>query len=67
MFRLAGFEAIQISQEVLWPPPLGAFANRFLVRFWPFREMALSNFVIARPVPERTPEPRVSVIIPRTQ
>jgi SAM-dependent methyltransferase len=64
MFRLAGFEAIQMSQEVLWPLPLGGLANRFLVRFWPFREMALSNFVIGRPVPERAQEPRVSVIIP---
>ena len=64
MFRLAGCEAVRISQEVLWPLPLGAFANRFLVRFWPFREMALSNFVIARPIPERTQEPTVSVIIP---
>jgi SAM-dependent methyltransferase len=64
LFRLAGFEAIRTSQEVLWPLPLGAFANRFLVRFWPFREMALSNFVIARPLPERAQEPHVSVIIP---
>ena len=64
MFRLAGFEAVRISQEVLWPLPLGGFANRFLVRLWPFREIALSNFVIARPVPERAQEPLVSVIIP---
>jgi glycosyltransferase involved in cell wall biosynthesis len=64
MFRLAGFEAIRISQEVLWPLPLGGFANRFLVRFWPFREMALSNFVIARPIPERSQESVISVIVP---
>jgi len=64
MFRLAGFEAVRISQEVLWLLPLGAFANRFVVRFWPFHEMALSNFVIAHPVPERAQEPLVSVIVP---
>ncbi len=40
MFRLAGFEAVRISQEVPWPLPFGGFANRFLVRLWPFREMA---------------------------
>jgi glycosyltransferase involved in cell wall biosynthesis len=38
-----------------------------LVRLWPFDQLALSNFVIARPVPrvpERAREPLVSVIIP---
>ena len=64
ILRLAGFEVIRTSQEVLWPLPLGSLANRFLVRFWPFREMALSNFVIARPISERAPEPVVSVIVP---
>jgi glycosyltransferase involved in cell wall biosynthesis len=67
LLRLASFETIRITQEVLWPLPLGGIANRFLVRLWPFEEMALSNFVIARParpVLERTEEPTVSVIVP---
>ena len=63
LLRLAGFESIRTSQEVLMPLPLGSFANRFLVRLWPFRELALSNFVVARPAPKRTPEPKVSVVI----
>ncbi len=64
LLLLAGFEPIRTSQEILWPLPLGGFANRFLVRLWPFREMGLSNLMIARPMPQRAPEPLVSVIVP---
>src|SRR5215213_128144 len=64
LLRLARFETVRVTQEILWPLPLGGFANRFLVRLWPFSEMALSNFVIARPVSERAPDPMVSVIVP---
>lgn len=64
LLRLADFETIRVTQEILWPLPLGQFANRFLVRLWPFYELALSNFVIARPAPERASEPTVSVIVP---
>jgi SAM-dependent methyltransferase len=64
LLHLANFEAIRVTQEILWPLLLGGFANRFLVRLWPFYEMALSNFVIARPALERAEESTVSVIIP---
>lgn len=64
LLRLANFETIRLTREILWPLPLGGFANRFLVRWWPFNQMALSNFVIARPQPEQAPEPLVSVIVP---
>lgn len=61
---LAGFEAITGSREVLFPLPLGGFANRFLVRLWPFNHLALSNFMIARPSAEPVKEPPfVSVVI----
>jgi hypothetical protein len=60
---LAGFETIRTSQEILWPLPLGGFANRFLVRLWPFNHLALSNLVVARPAAEQVDEPVVSVII----
>jgi len=63
LLRLAGFESIRTTQEVLMPLPLGGFANRFLVRLWPFRALALSNLIIARPVLERAKEPKVSVVI----
>ena len=66
MLMLAGFEPIRFTREVLWPLPLGGFANRFLVRFWLWSELALANFVIARPVPpaQGVKAPQVSVIVP---
>jgi hypothetical protein len=63
MLNLAGFESIRSSQEVLWPLPLGGFADRYLVKLWPFREFALANFVIARPSPQPKKQPSVSVVI----
>ena len=38
LLRLANFETVRVTQEILWPLPLGGFANRFLVRLWPFNE-----------------------------
>jgi ubiquinone/menaquinone biosynthesis C-methylase UbiE len=64
MLNLAGFETIRTWQEILWPLPLGGFANKVLVRFWPFRELAFSNFIIARPQPRPVQNPSVSVIVP---
>jgi len=65
MFNLAGFETIRSWQEMLWPLPLGGFFNKFLVRFWPFKEFALANFLVARPQPETiNKNPIVSVIVP---
>ncbi|HXD11622.1 MAG TPA: glycosyltransferase [Anaerolineales bacterium] len=63
LLQLAGFETIRTSQEVLMPLPLGGFVNRFLVRLWPLRELALSNLVVARPAPSLAAEPKVSVVI----
>lgn len=63
LLHLAGFETVRTSNEILWPLPLGGFANRYLSRLWPFREMALSNFVIARPAPQPADKPSVSVVV----
>ncbi len=63
MLHLSGFESIRTTQEVLWPLPLGGLANRYLVKLWPFRAFALSNFVIARPEPQPAKMPSVSVVI----
>ncbi|MEP6895803.1 MAG: glycosyltransferase [Chloroflexota bacterium] len=61
---LAGLEPIRVTQEILLPLPISGFMNRFLVRFWPFQHLAISNFVIARPSHERMQEPSVSIIVP---
>ena len=63
MLRLAGFESIRSTQEILWPLPLGGFANRYLVKLWPFNNLALSDFVIARPAAQPAEQPSVSVVI----
>ena len=63
MLHLSGFDSIRATQEILWPLPLGGFANRYLVKLWPFRAFALSNFIIARPAPQPAKMPSVSVVI----
>lgn len=63
MLHLAGFESIRTTHEVLWPLPLGALADRYLVKLWPFRDFALANFVIARPSSQSVEKPSVSVVI----
>ena len=70
LLRLADLEVIRTWEEMLWPLPtplLADFANRYLVKLWPFRILALTNFIVARRRPQREPlaeEPLVSIIIP---
>lgn len=63
LLRLSGFETIRTSQEILFPLPLGGFANRYLVKLFPFNLFALSNFIVARPMPTPTSQPSVSVVV----
>jgi len=70
LLDLADFEVIRHWEEVLWPLPLplvAAFFNRYVVKIWPFKFLALTNFVVARPRSQGEPraeKPLVSVIIP---
>ncbi len=70
LLHLAGFDVIRHWSEMLWPmytPLLGGFLNKFLVKTWPFRYAALTNFIIARPQPSAEAgrdAPLVSVIVP---
>ncbi len=81
LFRLTGLELLHCRDEVLWPlpfSPVGAFCDRFLVKLWPFRHLAVTHFLTARAEaspavvgPPRSPqgdaagaEPVVSVIVP---
>lgn len=70
LLDLSGFELIQHWEEILWPfstPILSAFSNRFLVRLWPFRYLALTNVIVARPKAKplvAQKDVTVSVIIP---
>ena len=69
LLYLEGFEEIRKWEEVLFPlniPLLAPFCNRYLVRLWPFRHLALTNFSMSRPFPEIgwKPDPKVSVVVP---
>ncbi len=69
LLRLEGFDPIRTWSEMIWPvrtPGLDTLMNRFIARLWPFRHLALSNFVLARPAPEVPGEysdVRVSVVV----
>jgi SAM-dependent methyltransferase len=55
LMDLAGLESIRTTKEVLWPiktPVIDSLFNRYLVRLWPFKYLALTNYMIARAQPE---------------
>ena len=70
LLNLSDFEVIKKWEEILFPLPipiLNGFFNRFLVRIWPFKYFALTNFILAKP--RSTPvsqgkELSVSVLVP---
>lgn len=70
MLDLCDFEIIKNWEEILWPintPILANFLNRFLVKLWPFRYGAMTNFIMARSTRydfELKPNPTVSIVIP---
>jgi SAM-dependent methyltransferase len=70
ILSLSGFEPLRSFQEILWPvrtPVVEDLFNRYLVKTWPLRHLALTNFVVARPVPAPRPAgplPSVSVVVP---
>jgi ubiquinone/menaquinone biosynthesis C-methylase UbiE len=65
---VSGFEIIRSWQEILLPlqiPLITSLCNQFLVKLWPFNQLALTNFILARPCAQaRTGKPGVSIIIP---
>jgi 2-polyprenyl-3-methyl-5-hydroxy-6-metoxy-1,4-benzoquinol methylase len=70
LLYLENFEVIRTWQEILFPLPIplvSPLLNRFLVKFWPFNLAALTNFIVARPIPkidEDVTTPSVSIIVP---
>ncbi len=70
LLNLADFEVIRAWPEILWPLPTPVLAEVFdrgLVKIWPFRSLALTNFVMARPRPRPAATdapPLVSVVVP---
>ena len=70
LLALSGFEVIRRWEEVLCPLPIpgvATLANRVLVKSWPFKVGAMTNFIVARPQPEAAEpraEPSVTVVVP---
>jgi SAM-dependent methyltransferase len=69
LLTLSGFEMIRATAEIMWPfrlPVLGSLFNRYLVKVWPFRFLAITNFIVARPAPKLNspPKPIVTVVVP---
>lgn len=53
LLSLAGFEPVKQSTRILFPldyPFISKFLNRYLVHFFPFSALALTIFVVARPI-----------------
>jgi hypothetical protein len=70
LLNLCNFEVIRHWEEILFPlrlPLFDTLCNRYLVRLFPFRFGALTNFLIARPLVRTATLERkrsVSVIVP---
>ena len=70
LLYLAGFEVIRHNREIMLPFPIPLLTpafNRFVVRLWPFKHLALTNFTLARPQPRPRQQdelPLVSVVVP---
>ncbi len=70
LLELTDFDVIRSWSEIISPLPIplvSRLCNRYLARIWPFRHLALTNFLVARLDPGRTTKPpksSVSVIIP---
>jgi SAM-dependent methyltransferase len=68
LLYLGGWEVIRTWTEILWPvhtPIVAPILNKVVVKLWPFRAFALTNFVLARPLPTpRREHASVSIVIP---
>jgi SAM-dependent methyltransferase len=67
LLDLAGFEVVSQRQEILLPVglgPLSRFLNGWIARLPGIRALALTSWAVARPLPEKHSEMKVSVIVP---
>lgn len=66
LLELSGFEPLRGWEEVVAPlavPGLSNFFNRFLSKIAPFRWLAMTNFLAARPAATAVSAPTVSVVV----
>lgn len=70
LFRLTDYDIVKHEAEILAPfplPVLSWFLNSILVKIWPMSALAVTNFVVARPMRAantiRSERPSVSVVV----
>ena len=67
LLEISGFQPLRTWAETVVPvhvPVVADFANRYIGKIFPFRHLAMANFVVARPVPKPSAiAPSVSVIV----
>lgn len=57
LLEISGFQPLRSWAEVILPvhiPFISNFANRYIGKLFPFRHLAMANFIVARPVPEQS-------------
>jgi len=67
LLEISQYENLRQWREIIAPiniPLISNFCNRYLAKIWPFELLAITNFMIARPVGlQEKKNPSVSVII----
>jgi ubiquinone/menaquinone biosynthesis C-methylase UbiE len=67
LLELSGFEVLTTSARILIPkqvPLLTIFLNAFLANIWPFNQLCLTYWMVARPREQPLEEQSVSVVCP---
>jgi ubiquinone/menaquinone biosynthesis C-methylase UbiE len=67
LLEISEYESLRQWREIIAPiniPLISNFCNRYLAKIWPFELLAITNFIVARPVGmQEKKNPSVSVII----
>jgi ubiquinone/menaquinone biosynthesis C-methylase UbiE len=67
LLEISGYESLRSWTEVMMPlriPGLSTVLNKYVAKVFPFKHLAIANFLIARPLPQPSPKkPTVSVVI----
>ena len=67
LLDISGFQPLRCWSDIVAPvsiPFISDFANRWLGKLFPFRHLAMANFIVARPTAVTAPQlPIVSVIV----
>jgi ubiquinone/menaquinone biosynthesis C-methylase UbiE len=67
LLEISQYETLRQWREIIAPlniPLVSNFCNRYLAKIWPFELLAITNFIVARPVDmQLIKKPTVSVVI----